>query len=183
MMKTEVFKFKFFDMPVSVTRSAVISSLVLAVVLIIASVWFTNLLPFDALIAGIVGTLLHWFGCLVHHYGHFFAAKRTGYPSTDIVLWGLLGTTRYPKNEVKLAPAIHIRRAVGGPIASLILSVLVGLLAAAWLWSYSEFSRFISAWMLLDYIGVFTVGALFPPLTFNFLTTDGGTIWQQMRQK
>ena len=38
-------------------------------------------------------------------------------------------------------------------------------------------------WVLLDYIGVFTVGAVFPPLTFSFLTTDGGTIWQQMRQK
>jgi hypothetical protein len=182
-MAQSVLGFKYFGMPVSVRRSAVISSIVLAVVLTIAAVAFTNLLPFDALIAGIIGTALHWFGCLVHHYGHFFAAKRTGYPATGIVLWGLLGTTLYPKDEVKLSSAIHIQRALGGPIASLILSVIVALIVWLWLWSYSEFSHFISIWMLLDYIGVFTVGALFPPLTFSFLTTDGGTIWQNLRQK
>jgi hypothetical protein len=177
-----VFSFKFGSIPVSVTRSAVIGTVVLVVILTIAALSLTHLTPLNSFIAAIIGTALHWFGCLVHQYGHFVTAKRTGYPATSARLWTILGTVLYPPNEPVLPPGIHIQRALGGPIASLILAVISGVIITVWLWSISEFSRFVSTFVLIDYIGLFAVGSLFPPLTFSFLTTDGGTIWQQVRQ-
>ena len=37
--------------------------------------------------------------------------------------------SRYPKNEPHLLPKIHIRRAIGGPLSSLLLTLITGGLA------------------------------------------------------
>jgi hypothetical protein len=52
---------------------------------------------------------------LVHTSGHILSARRAGAPM-DYVSWGIISSTRYDDNDV--APAQHIGRAVGGPIAS-----------------------------------------------------------------
>ena len=182
-MEKEFFKFKFFDMPVAVRQSAVYGSLIIMIVLTIAAIAFTNLTILDAIITGIIGMLLHWLGDLVHQYGHFFAAKQLKYPSTGIVLWWVLSTTLYPKNEDVPSPLIHMRRAIGGPIAGFILAVVFTIISVLWLLNYSEFSRFIAIWGLLDYWGVFTIGALFPPLKIGPLATDGWIIWKNLQKQ
>jgi hypothetical protein len=182
-MEQEIFKFKFGNMPVSVLRSAAIGSLILMISLSIAALFLTSLTALDVIIIGIIGTLLHWLGELIHQYGHFFAAKRVGHPSTGVELWWLLGSTRYPANEGKLLPQIHIRRALGGPIASAIFSVIITIISFVWLRGVSEASDFLAVWMMLENWLIFTIGALFPPISIGFFSNDGATIWQQVRQK
>jgi hypothetical protein len=182
-MRQEMFKFKFGDMPVSFPRSAAVGSAILMICLCIAGIMLTNLAPLDILLLGIFGTLLHWFSELVHQYGHFFAAKRTGHPATGVVLWWLLGTTKYPRNESTLPAKVHIQRALGGPIASAIFAVIVTIISFVWLRSFSEAADFLAVWMMLENWLIFTLGALFPPITIGFFSNDGGTIWKYIRQK
>ena len=85
----------------------------------------------QAFLVGLVTTLLYWASDIVHHLGHAYAARRTGYPMAGIRLGTLLllGTSLYPDDEGQLPGAIHIRRALGGPVASILLGIVVGILA------------------------------------------------------
>jgi Zn-dependent protease len=181
-MSQKISSFKFGDMPVSVHLSAAAGSLVLVIALTIAALLLAVLPALDAVVTAMVGLLLHWSGVLVHNYGHFFVAKRIGYPSTGIVLWAILGRITYPHDEVELTPQIHVRRALGGPGFSLMLALLVTPVALLWLIPLGGAARFLGYWLLLDYWVVFTIGALLPPLRFDWLTNDGGTIWNVLRQ-
>lgn len=124
-----------------------------------------------AAVAAVGHTLLE----IWHQLGHAIAAQRTGYPMTGIRLWGPLGRSIYPKDEPKLPPRIHIERALGGPLASLLLTFILsfGLLfipAGGGGW-------YLLLFLLLDNLLLFTLGA-FVPLGF----TDGSTLlnaWQQ----
>ncbi|MGH2506660.1 MAG: hypothetical protein ACRDHZ_04480, partial [Ktedonobacteraceae bacterium] len=82
-----------------------------------------------AILAGLVAVLLHWASEVVHHLGHAGAAQRTGYPMQSIVIGGIQGylaLSSYPANEPTLPDSIHVRRAIGGPIASLLLTLIFG---------------------------------------------------------
>jgi hypothetical protein len=114
---------------------------------------------------------LHLVANLGHHFGHAWAAARTGYPMSGVLLgkWGLLGTSLYPTSEPALPARIHIRRALGGPLASLGLSLIAGALVLVlpretMLWWATLF-------FLADNLGVFFLGSLLP-LGF----TDGSTL-------
>ena len=104
-------------------------------------------------------------------------------PSMGVVLWWLLGSTRYPATEGKLSPQVHIRRALGGPIASAIFAVIVTIISFVWLRHLSEATDFLAVWLMLDNWLVFTIGALFPPLNIGIFSNDGGTIWNSLRNK
>src|SRR5690606_27358549 len=106
-----------------------------------------------------------------------------GHPSTGVVLWWLLGSTRYPATEGKLLPQVHIRRALGGPIASAIFALFVTIISFVWLRRLSEATDFLAVWLMLDNWLVFTIGALFPPLNIGIFSNDGGTIWNSLRNK
>jgi hypothetical protein len=84
--------------------------------------------------------------------------------------WGLVGTSLYPSDEPALPSAIHIRRALGGPALSLVLTVLLALAVFA-LQSAGGTLWWILVFLLLDYLLVFSLGALMP-LGF----TDGSTL-------
>jgi Zn-dependent protease len=71
---------------------------------------------------------LHWSNDLWHHLGHAAAAQATGYPMSGVHFWGLLATSRYPEDEPLLPAEVHIRRALGGPAASLFAALLSALL-------------------------------------------------------
>jgi hypothetical protein len=65
----------------------------------------------------------HWLLGMCHHLGHALAARLTGYPMTGIRLWGVIATSVYPADEPELPAAIHVRRALGGPIISAVLTL------------------------------------------------------------
>ena len=82
-----------------------------------------KLKPEQAILGGFLATLLHWFNEFWHNLGHAQAAKRTGYPMSGVCFVGPLGSSLYPPDEPTLPPHIHVRRALGGPIASGILAL------------------------------------------------------------
>lgn len=111
---------------------ALIVSLVLWAVLSVIAFAALGMAPGLALLVGLVVMLLHWSSELVHHIGHANAARRTGYPMQSIKLGGIYGSLAlsvYPSDEPELADAIHMRRALGGPIASFLPMVVFGALA------------------------------------------------------
>ncbi|MFQ5436102.1 MAG: hypothetical protein ACE5FD_14615, partial [Anaerolineae bacterium] len=84
------------------------------------------------------------------------------------------------RDEPELPAHIHLRRALGGPAASALLTLLAGLLALA-LRGAPGLRWPLAAFLFLDNLLVFTLGA-FLPLGF----TDGSTLlhyWPQRNDK
>ena len=127
----------------------------------------TNVAIWGALIA--VG--LHWLSSLIHQLGHAWAAGRTGHPMIGLQWWGLLSTSLYPPDEEPLPARIHLRRALGGPTFSLMLTLIAGLFALI-ARSADRIVQLVALFFWLDNLFVFTLQA-FVPLDFN----DGGTLW------
>lgn len=157
--------------------TAIISSLILWSLLSEAATTWLNVGLGVALVAGLITVLLHWASTLVHQFGHAWAARRTGYPMTGIHLWLLLTASRYPRNEPEVPAGVHIRRALGGPPFSFLLTLVLGALT----WALHPVGGLI--WwvvLFLDNGLVLTLGALLP-LGF----TDGSTLlyWARRRQR
>ncbi len=133
--------------------------------------------PATALTLGFIGSLLHYASELWHQLGHARAARQTGHPMTGIRYWAIFATSIYPPDEGELPGAVHVRRALGGPAASSLLTLLAGLLAlAAGLPGQPANPLGRTVWMLiaflfLDNLLFFALGALLP-LGF----TDGSTL-------
>lgn len=161
----------------SLMPSAVAGSLALWALLSAAGFWMLGLPAGAALVGGFAALLLHWISDIVHHSGHAWAARRTGYPMTGIRLWGVLGSSVYPADEPQLPAAVHIRRALGGPIASLLLTGLAGLIAMA-LRPAGGAVWWVALFFFLENLFVFTL-QVFIPLSFN----DGGTLLYWLRRR
>lgn len=131
--------------------------------------------PLDSLLLGLSGALLHWISGLVHHLGHVYAAYSTGHPMSglQIGVFGLLARDLYPADEPELSGATHIRRALGGPLASALLTLLFFLLLPLWPGSW----YWLGLFALLENGIVFTL-QVFLPLPFN----DGGAVLRGLRQ-
>ncbi len=141
--------------------------------------WILNPELAAAILTGLGISLLHWVALFVHHAGHAYAARSTGYPMVGVLFWWALASSLYPREEPELPPAIHIRRALGGPLANLVFAALAGLLA----WALRM--QGTAAWVLagfaaLDSLFVFGLGALIP-----LGPTDGSTLlyWLRARSK
>jgi hypothetical protein len=161
-------------------RRAFVGTLFLWALLSAVGLWLLKLPLLQAVLGGLVAALLHWISEIVHNLGHAYAAWRTGYPMRGVRLGPLylLGMSLYPQDEGELPAEVHIRRALGGPIASLLFALLLGLLA--WLLGPGNVLWWISVFAFLDNFFVFTLGG-FLPLGF----TDGSTIlyWQKKRKE
>ena len=124
---------------------------------------------------GLAATIFHWLSELTHNLGHAWAAKRTGYPMTGIRFWAMLAASVYPADEAQLPGRVHIQRALGGPAASAILSLVTGCVTLALM------AQSLAWWLILfvfvDNLFVFTL-QVFIPLGFN----DGATLWRWLRQ-
>ena len=151
---------------------AVVGTVVLWAVLSAVGAGLLDLSLGQALIGGLIATVLHWVSELVHQLGHAWAARRTGHPLIGIRFgqWLVLATSLYPPDEGALPAAVHVRRALGGPTASLLLSVLAGLIALA-LRPAGGVLWWVGLFFFLENLGLFTLGA-FLPLGF----TDGSTL-------
>lgn len=154
------------------------NTIILWVTLSFVSYSFLDLTLMTAILSGLVSTLLHWDSAIWHQIGHSIAARRTGYPMKGMTMWGLMGASHYPEDEPELQADIHIRRALGGPKASLMVSFVSGLAALA-LRPVGGAVWMVTVFWFLDNFFVFTIGSLLP-LGF----TDGSTLleWWPRRE-
>jgi hypothetical protein len=131
----------------------------------------------SAILGGLLAALLHYASELWHQLGHAAAARSQGHPMSGIQYWGPLSTSLYPKQEGRLPAAVHIRRALGGPVASFLLAIVSGILA--WiLRSTGGLAWWLAVFIFLDNLLVLSLGALLP-LGFN----DGSTLLYWGRQR
>ena len=153
---------------------ALVGSLLLLVVLSGFAMVVLHISIGEALAGSLLAVLLHWVSTLVHHLGHAWAARQTGYPMSGIRfgMWGVLATSVYPPDEPTLPAKVHIRRAWGGPLGSFLFS-LVAFVIALLLRTVNESLGWVGTFFFLDNLLVFTLG-VFVPLGF----TDGSTLWQ-----
>jgi hypothetical protein len=153
--------------------SVIAAGLILWLILAVIGLTLLNLSLVESVIGGLVAALLHYLSELVHQLGHAWAARRTGHPMIGVRYWMVLGASIYPKDEGDLPASIHIRRALGGAPASLLLAMVAGILVLALQAMSGTVLWWLAVFLFLDNLLVFTLGA-FLPLGF----TDGSTLLQ-----
>ncbi len=138
--------------------------------------WLLHLPLGLAIFGGFCAMVIHWASEILHQLGHAWAAWLIRYPMSGIRMWGVLSTSLYPVDEPALPPAMHIRRALGGPSMSLTLSVITGILAL-WLRPAGGLPWWLALFACADNLLTFTLGALLP-LGF----TDGSTLLHYLKK-
>ena len=163
---------KLFGLFVTVELSFFIGTLILWATYSGICIWLLDFTLSNAIIGGLVATLLYWISDIVHHLGHAYAARQTGFPMVGIRLGThlIFAASLYPDDEGMLPAKIHIRRALGGPITSFLFSILMGIIASL-LYSSGGTAWFIAAFLFLTNLFIFAIGSLMP-LGF----TDGSTL-------
>ena len=155
---------------VTARPTALISALGIWLILSVLGMKLLKWKPEKAISGGFLAMLIHFLSEWWHQQGHAQAAEQTGYPMTGMDFSGPLAISRYPKNEGVLSGDVHIQRALGGPIFSLMLTIVSGLIALA-LRPIGGPALLLAYFSLADNLLVFTIGALMP-LGF----TDGSTL-------
>lgn len=151
--------------------SAIYSFFVLWLVLALLGIIGLTLPPVDAIVGALLLTALHFASEMWHQLGHAWAARSVGYPMIGVRYWFVLAMSMYPKDEPELPASVHIRRALGGPIASGLLSLVMGVLTLTLKGTVAGLPLWIGLFLFIDNLLVFTLGALLP-LGF----TDGSTL-------
>jgi hypothetical protein len=166
-----------YGLKIMATRNVPLWALVLALILFAIARLGFKLNGLEAAIIAIAATFLHYFFELVHNLGHAWAARRSGYPMSGLLYWTVLGRSLYPRDEPELPTRIHVQRALGGPLLSLVATLICGLI----FFISDPQNRLI--WLLagfafLNNLLVYTLGAL-TPLGF----TDGSTLLRAIRSR
>ncbi len=164
---------------ITADKSVVGGAAALFVVLTMAALKLFRLSPGKAVAGGLIGTALHVFSELWHQGGHARAARQTGYPMEGVDLYTVLGASRYPADEPPLPSQVHIKRALGGPRASAILAAAAAMLALL-VRPGRTLRGFISLFLAVDNLAVFTIGAMTP---LPIIETDGDTILREIRRQ
>jgi hypothetical protein len=157
-------------MEVSMAPTAQVCSVALFAVVFIATFVVLHFSLQSAVVGSALVVVLHFGSEVLHNYGHFRAARGGGHPMTGVTLVWLLGRSDYPADEGELPPAVHVKRALGGPKFSAMVSVVLAVLA------FISYQLYVPLhWVVIviaaDNLLVFTLGA-FIPLGF----TDGSTL-------
>lgn len=158
------------ELEISAKPSALIGFVVIWLVLSALALFVLRLTVLDSLVGGFVCACLHYLSELIHHLGHAGAARNTGYPMRGVRFVHVLALSLYPKEEPPLSGRIHIRRALGGPVVSFVVTVIAFLILLV-AQAVGGLFYWIALWFFLDNLLVFFLGA-FVPLGF----TDGSTI-------
>jgi hypothetical protein len=119
---------RIFDLHITADRTALPCTLLLWMGLSLAASLLFRLSLVDALMAGLTATLVHWFSALWHDAGHVIGARMTGHPMQGLKLWTVFAINQYPADEGDLPAKVHVRRALSGPIASLVLTCVFAVL-------------------------------------------------------
>jgi hypothetical protein len=148
--------------------------------IVIALMTISNIPIGTALLGGLIVVALHWFSELAHQLGHAWAARRTGYPMIGIRFGtlGVFAASLYPLGEPLLPAGIHLRRAIGGPIFSAVLSLIGFMIIFAFGSNTTAPWSFVLWFFILENLIVMTL-QVFIPLGFN----DGATIWRWLRAR
>ena len=167
-------------MEISLAPGFYLATVLVGAIFFLAGIGVFHKTPRNALAGAFALALLHWVSETWHNYGHFTAARNTGFPMVGVRLGTAMlvfGTSIYPEDEPQLSAAVHIRRALGGPISNAILGVvgLVGVVALNS--SHSTFSWVAGVFTLENFV-VFVIGN-FLPFGFN----DGSTMLRWMRHR
>ena len=122
---------RLFGLQVSGTPLALVGTLLLWLLVGTAARGALALPLAQAAWAGLLGAALWWLIELVHQLGHAVTARGTGHPMAGIEFgqFALFARSIYPADEPDLPASVHIRRALGGPVASLALGAAAGLTA------------------------------------------------------
>jgi hypothetical protein len=181
LMKDTIFNFNFLGLRYSVAKSALYGSALVWLVATILAYFLAHLTILDSIIAGVLATILHWLGEIVHQYGHYLASKAVEHPMIGVRLWAIIGSSLYPKEEGELPAGIHIRRALGGPAISFVVLIIS---AAVWYFvgSYSPMTNFLLLWIVWEQILIYALAALLPIKIGDF-AVDGGTILYWLRKR
>ncbi len=161
---------KVLGMKVTAETSAFVAGFVLWAILAVIGKEFLALTGPDVVVGGGLLVLLHYGLGFVHQFGHAIAAAQTRYEMTGMHYWLLLTRSIYPPREPRLSAKVHIQRAKGGPIASAILSGILGVLSLL-LIPVGGLVLEMVVFLFLDNLLVYTLGTLIP-----YPGTDGGTI-------
>lgn len=169
---------KFLGLEIRVTPSSVITAVLAAGTFFLILNKAFKWRPWAAATGGLLATTIHFLSEFWHQLGHAQAAEQTGFPMKGMTYVGPLAFSVYPKNEGLLTADTHIQRALGGPIFSFLLALVMGGLALL-LRLIGGLPLFLAVFSFLDNLFVFTIGALLP-LGF----TDGSTIltWWDRQQ-
>jgi hypothetical protein len=168
---------KIAGLKVTVRGSVLLAAVILWAALAAIGIWLIKLPILGAVLGGFLAALIHFLSEFLHQLGHAIAARMTGYPMSGVLFWGPLSTSIYPPKERKLPGPIHIRRALGGPTASFVFTLVAGVLTLA-LSQTGGTVWWVMFFTFLDNLLVFTLGP-FLPLGF----TDGSTLIYWSRQK
>lgn len=159
-----------FGLQVKAQPTVLLSAIAIWVILSLLGMKLLKWRPEKAAAGGFLAMLIHFFSEWWHQLGHSQTAEQTGYPMIGMEFIGPIALSQYPENEGVLSPDVHIQRALGGPIFSLLLTIVSGLIALA-LRPLGGPALVLAYFSVADNFLVFTIGALMP-LGF----TDGSTL-------
>ncbi len=165
---------------ITATPSAIIGAIVLWIILSAIGLRIGLSLG-NAIVGGLAATILHFVANLWHQLGHAWAANSTGHPMIGIRFGflGVLASDIYPTDEGEIPPSIHIRRALGGPLSSLVLSAVALIIFLAINMGRSGGTIWwLALFFFLENFVVFTL-EIFLPLGFN----DASTVLHWMRRQ
>ncbi len=114
-----------------------------------------------ATLAGLAVVAIHWGTLLYHHMGHHRAAQLSSYSLQAIEFWWWLATDVYIVPPEQVPVRAHMKRALGGPFASLSFSLVWGVLALFLYFIIGDFFYLAIFGWALNLFG-FTLGALLP---------------------
>lgn len=169
-MKREFKLFTVAGLQLSAVPSAIVGTLALWLILSSVGIALLRWSAVEAIIGGLIATVLHWFSDTFHHWGHALAARQSGHPMLGVRYWGVFGTSLYPSDEPTLPASVHIKRALGGPIASVLLGIVFGLIALG-LRPVGGPAWWIGLFVALDNLVILGLGAFTP-----FDGVDGGVL-------
>lgn len=160
----------------SVRPGALVGTALLWIGLSICAAWWADLPRQWSIGTGLAGAVSHWLSVYMHHWGHAWAARRTGHPMLGVEFGGflLLGRSLYPADEPELPGYVHMQRALGGPAVSMAIGMAAGaflLLLQQPLTDLERAIQFLLWFIFFDNALLLGLGA-FLPLGF----TDGSTI-------
>jgi hypothetical protein len=161
---------------VSMERSAYLGLGMVALGMFVAALIWLDGTGSDRLMGALLATLGYYLSVMVHHAGHYLAGLYAGYPMARLHFYWVLARDIYPPNEPKLAANIHLRRALGGPSASVLAALACLVLVAITPGGILRFFFLSGFWINLL---IFTLGALIPAFGL-----DGDVIrryWPQRR--